>query len=72
MVGHLATLYGLYTTPASSYHTLVRAPGGPLVFAGMNSDFPQVPVTLVLILFSMSWNFIGDSLNDWLNPRKVA
>ncbi len=31
-----------------------------------------LPATLLLILFSMSWNFVGDSLNEWLNPRKVG
>jgi peptide/nickel transport system permease protein len=31
-----------------------------------------LPATLLLIIFCMSWNYIGDSLNEWLNPRKVA
>ena len=31
-----------------------------------------LPATLLLILFSVSWNFMGDNLNEWLNPRKVA
>ncbi len=31
-----------------------------------------LPATLLLILFSVSWSFIGDSLNEWMNPRKIA
>jgi peptide/nickel transport system permease protein len=31
-----------------------------------------LPVTFAIILFSMSWNFLGDSLNEWFNPRKVC
>jgi peptide/nickel transport system permease protein len=31
-----------------------------------------LPATLLLILFSVSWNYVGDSLNEWLNPRKVG
>ncbi len=31
-----------------------------------------LPATLLLILFSLSWNFVGDSLNEWLNPRKMG
>jgi ABC-type dipeptide/oligopeptide/nickel transport system permease subunit len=29
-----------------------------------------LPVTLAIILFAFSWNFLGDELNYWLNPRK--
>lgn len=29
-----------------------------------------LPVTLALILFGISWNLLGDALNDALNPRR--
>lgn len=46
----------------------IIGPGGnPLVYW-----WTYMPTTLALILFSVSWNFIGDSLNVWLNPRKLA
>lgn len=46
----------------------VVGPGGnPLVYW-----WTYIPTTLLLILFSVSWNFLGDSLNERLNPRKVA
>jgi ABC-type dipeptide/oligopeptide/nickel transport system permease subunit len=28
-----------------------------------------VPATLVLVMFSIGWNLLGDSLNTALNPR---
>jgi peptide/nickel transport system permease protein len=28
-----------------------------------------VPITATLVLFGISWNLLGDGLNDWLNPR---
>jgi peptide/nickel transport system permease protein len=28
-----------------------------------------LPVTLALILFSIGWNFLGDGLNDVMNPH---
>jgi peptide/nickel transport system permease protein len=31
-----------------------------------------LPATILLIFFSVSWNFMGDNLNEWLNPRKSA
>lgn len=46
----------------------VVGPGGnPLAYW-----WTYLPTTLVLILFSISWNYVGDSLNTWINPRKVA
>jgi peptide/nickel transport system permease protein len=46
----------------------VVGPGGnPLVYW-----WTYVPATLLLILFSASWNFLGDSLNERLNPRRVG
>ena len=27
------------------------------------------PLTATLVLFGISWNLLGDGLNDWLNPR---
>lgn len=46
----------------------VVGPGGnPLVYW-----WTYIPATLLLILFSVSWNFVGDSLNERLNPRKVG
>lgn len=46
----------------------VVGPGGnPLVYW-----WTYIPATFLLILFSVSWNFVGDSLNDWLNPRKIG
>jgi peptide/nickel transport system permease protein len=29
-----------------------------------------LPVTLILILFGVGWNLLGDGLNDYLNPRQ--
>jgi peptide/nickel transport system permease protein len=29
-----------------------------------------IPATVVLILFGIGWNLLGDGLNDWLNPRE--
>jgi peptide/nickel transport system permease protein len=26
------------------------------------------PISLAIILFGISWNLIGDNVNDWLNP----
>jgi ABC-type dipeptide/oligopeptide/nickel transport system permease subunit len=44
----------------------VVGPGGnPLVYW-----WTYLPATFLLILFGVTWNFLGDSLNDWLNPRK--
>jgi peptide/nickel transport system permease protein len=31
-----------------------------------------LPATLAIILFGIGWNMLGDGLNDWLNPRKIA
>jgi peptide/nickel transport system permease protein len=46
----------------------VVGPGGnPLAYW-----WTYLPTTLALIIFSISWNFVGDSLNNWLNPRKLA
>ncbi len=46
----------------------VVGPGGnPLTYW-----WTYLPATLTLIVFSISWNFVGDSLNNWLNPRKLA
>jgi len=28
-----------------------------------------LPITSALVLFGISWNLLGDGLNDWLNPR---
>jgi len=30
-----------------------------------------LPVTIVIILFGVGWNLLGDGLSDWLNPRSV-
>lgn len=46
----------------------VVGPGGnPLMYW-----WTYLPATLILILFSVSWSFVGDSLNEWLNPRKLS
>jgi len=46
----------------------VVGPGGnPLAYW-----WTYLPATITLIIFSISWNFVGDSLNNWLNPRKMA
>jgi len=46
----------------------IVGPGGnPLMYW-----WTYVPATLALILFSISWNFLGDSLNEWFNPRKMG
>jgi peptide/nickel transport system permease protein len=45
----------------------IVGPGGnPLVYW-----WTFVPVTLALVFFSLGWSFLGDSLNEWLNPRRV-
>jgi peptide/nickel transport system permease protein len=31
-----------------------------------------LPAILVIVLFGIGWNLLGDGLNDWLNPRKAA
>lgn len=28
-----------------------------------------VPITLVLVIFGIGWNLLGDGVNDWLNPK---
>ena len=46
----------------------IVGPGGnPFVYW-----WTYVPATMLLIFFSISWSFVGDSLNEWLNPRKVV
>jgi peptide/nickel transport system permease protein len=46
----------------------IVGPGGnPFVYW-----WTYLPATLLLILFSVSWNFMGDNLNEWMNPRKMA
>jgi peptide/nickel transport system permease protein len=46
----------------------IVGPGGnPLVYW-----WSYLPATLLLIIFCVSWNYIGDSLNEWLNPHKLA
>jgi peptide/nickel transport system permease protein len=46
----------------------IVGPGGnPFVYW-----WTYLPTTIALILFGISWNMLGDSLNDWLNPRRVA
>lgn len=52
---------------ATARDWIVGPGGNPLVYW-----WTYLPATLVLILFSISWNFVGDSLNEWLNPRKLA
>ncbi len=52
---------------AQARNWIVGPGGNPLVYW-----WTYIPTTLVLILFSVSWNFVGDSLNEWLNPRKVG
>jgi peptide/nickel transport system permease protein len=52
---------------ARSRDWIVGPGGNPLVYW-----WTYLPVTIALILFSVSWNFVGDSLNDWLNPHKLA
>lgn len=50
---------------ASSRNWIVGPGGNPFTYW-----WTYLPVVLALILFSLGWNFIGDSLNEWLNPRK--
>ena len=46
----------------------IVGPGGnPLVYW-----WTFVQVTLALIFFSLNWNFLGASMNEWLNPRSAA
>jgi len=52
---------------AQARNWIVGPGGNPLVYW-----WTYIPATLVLILFGVSWNFVGDSLNEWLNPRKVG
>lgn len=46
---------------------VVGVAGNPFVYW-----WTFVPVTLTLICFSLGWNFLGDGLNEWLNPRRGA
>ena len=50
---------------ATARNWIVGPGGNPLVYW-----WTYLPTVLVLILFSVGWNFTGDSLNEWLNPRK--
>jgi len=58
-----------------------ESPWGVLVTAGrdyvigplgnqLQMWWTWIPVTLVLILFGVGWNLLGDGLNDFLNPRQ--
>jgi peptide/nickel transport system permease protein len=42
------------------------APGGDI----LRYWWLYIPVTLALVLFSIGWNLLGDSLNDRLNPLR--
>jgi peptide/nickel transport system permease protein len=50
---------------ATARNWIVGPGGNPLVYW-----WTYLPAVLALILFSVGWNFTGDSLNEWLNPRK--
>ena len=78
-VGSMVILQATFTfiglggnSPWGSMLSMARnwivGPGGnPFVYW-----WTYVPATLLLIIFSISWSFVGDSLNEWLNPRKVV
>jgi peptide/nickel transport system permease protein len=51
---------------AASRDWIIGPGGNPLVYWWV-----FLPATLVLILFGMGWNLLGDGLNDALNPRQV-
>ena len=42
----------------------IITPGGLLTYWWV-----FLPTTLVLVLFGIGWNLLGDGLNDLLNPR---
>jgi peptide/nickel transport system permease protein len=46
-------------------HWIMGARGNPLIYWWV-----FLPGTIVLILFGIGWNLLGDGLNDWLNPRQ--
>jgi len=52
---------------AQARNWIVGPGGNPFVYW-----WTYIPATVVLILFSVSWNFVGDSLNEWINPRKIG
>ena len=43
---------------------ILASPGNPLAYWWV-----YVPATAALVLFSVSWNLLGDGLNAALNPR---
>jgi peptide/nickel transport system permease protein len=51
---------------AAARNWVVGPGGNPLVYW-----WTYLPAVLALIVFSLGWSFLGDSLNDWLNPRKT-
>jgi len=51
---------------ASGRDWIIGPGGNPLVYWWV-----FIPATLVLILFGMGWNLLGDGLNDALDPRQV-
>ena len=59
--------------PAGSEWGEMLALGRRWIIGPLNSPLGYwwvfLPITSALVLFGISWNLLGDGLNDWLNPR---
>ena len=55
--------WGILVTAGRDY--VIGAFGDPF-----QTWWTWLPVTLILILFGVGWNLLGDGLNDYLNPRQ--
>jgi peptide/nickel transport system permease protein len=76
-VGYLVLLEAGFTFIGLSY----RSEWGVLLSLGRNyiigpggNPFTwwwlYLPATLVMVLFGMGWNLLGDGLNGWVNPQQ--
>jgi len=45
----------------------IIGPGGNL----LNRWWIFLPITLALVFFSVTWSFVGDELNHWMNPKNT-
>ena len=45
----------------------IIGPGGNL----LNRWWIFLPITLALVFFGVTWGFVGDELNHWMNPRNA-
>lgn len=49
----------------ASARNWIIGPGGSI----LTHWWIYVPATMALLLYGLSWNMLGDGLNEWLNPR---